>query len=373
MSTKPAPNTSGRDVKAFADHIGELRLRITWVVLAFILTSALAYQFRDVLVSIVLAPIGHQKLVYLTPGGGFNFIFQITMYAGAVVTAPVLIYQLYKFVQAALPLRARQYSVRIVAAATLLMIAGVCFGYFVAVPAALHFLTAFAGQYVQANLTADSYLNFVVAYVAGLGVLFQLPLLLIFWNWISPLSGKKLLSSERFIVLFAFIAAAIITPTPDPTNQAMVAVPIICIYQLGVIAVLVTNRRRKPVPVHSAALSNKQMTPQTAAAEQATIPRVSVMPGIPDLEPVPVQDIPPVVMPAAAPAPVVVQPKIMAPAARPRVMTIDGIRAAPGRPSRVQPPLQRAETRLITPQRPVAPRGQSAGMSIDGISRAYSA
>lgn len=371
MSTKPAPNTSGRDVKAFADHIGELRLRITWVVLAFIVASALAYQFRDVLVSIVLAPIGHQKLVYLTPGGGFNFIFQITMYAGAVVTAPVLIYQLYKFVQTALPLRARRYSVRIVAAATLLMIAGVCFGYFVAVPAALHFLTAFAGQYVQANLTADSYLNFVVAYVAGLGVLFQLPLLLIFWNWISPLSGKKLLSSERFIVLFAFIAAAIITPTPDPTNQAMVAVPIIFIYQLGVIAVLVTNRRRKPTVVRKTVSFSEQITPKPGMAEQATIPRVSVMPGIPDLEPVPVQDIPPVVMPAA-PVAVTVQPKPAAlPAVRSRVMTIDGIRVVPGRPSRVQPPIQRAEARLITPKRPVAPRGQS-GVSIDGVSRAYS-
>lgn len=365
MSTKPAPNTSGRDVKAFADHIGELRLRITWVALAFILTSALGYQFRDALINIVLAPIGHQKLMYLTPAGGFNFIFQITMYAGAVVTAPVLIYQLYKFAQPALPARARRYSVRIVIAATLLMIAGVCFGYFVAVPAALNFLTTFAGAYVQANLTADSYLNFIMAYVAGLGLLFQLPLLLIFWNWINPLSGKKLLSSERFVILFAFIAAAIITPTPDPTNQAMVAVPIILIYQMGVVAVMILNRHRKPTR-QAIATVKQTVAVNTVAIQQQATPRMSVMPQIPDLEPVPVQDSPPTVVQVVQQPPTPLKPR---PAAAPRM--VDGFQPIRQRPARIQAPMQRAESRLITPRRPVAGRSRP-GVSIDGVSRAYS-
>lgn len=371
MSTKPAPKTSGRDVKAFADHIGEFRLRITWVILAFIVASALAYQFRDALVDIVLAPIGHQKLVYLTPAGGFNFIFQVTMYAGAVVTAPILIYQLYKFVQAALPKRVRNYSLRVVVTATLLMIAGVCFGYFVAVPAALHFLTTFAGSYVEANLTADSYLNFVMAYVAGLGLLFQLPLLLIFWNWISPLSGKKLLSTERFVILFAFVAAAIITPTPDPTNQAMVAVPIILIYQIGILAVMLVNRKHKPARVpQTVSIDTTVSELKPAAVKQAAIPRVSVMPQIPDLEPVPVQDVPPTVM-SISPKPVQ-QPAQAKP--RPKPRTIDDIqtRSVRPRPARIQPSMQRAEARLIAPPRPAMRTGRPT-VSIDGVSRAYSA
>lgn len=213
-----------------------------WVVLVFIITSAVAYNYRDILVRLVLEPLGDQKLIYLTPAGGFSFIFQITMYAGAVVTAPILIYHLYKFVMPALPPHAQKHSLKVVLAAVVLMLAGVSFGYFVAVPAALHFLTTFAGEYVEASLTADSYLSFILAYVAGLGVLFQLPLLLVFWNWMSPLSPRKLLSSERFVVVFAFIAAAIMTPTPDILNQALIAIPIIAIYQLGVVAVVAINR-----------------------------------------------------------------------------------------------------------------------------------
>lgn len=244
MSTKKTPKKAPTPVhKSFADHIGELRIRLAVVALIFLLASSIAYQFRDLLIAVVLAPIGDQKLVYLTPAGGFSFIFQITMYAGAVVTAPALVYHLYKFVQPALPARATRYSLRVIAVATLLMISGVCFGYFVAVPAALHFLTAFAGDYVVSNLTADSYLSFVVAYVVGLGLLFQLPLLLVFWNWISPIKPGGLWNSQRFVIIGAFIAAAIITPTPDVLNQSMVALPIIAIYQLGAIAVFFSNRR----------------------------------------------------------------------------------------------------------------------------------
>ncbi|HET7630196.1 MAG TPA: twin-arginine translocase subunit TatC [Candidatus Saccharimonadales bacterium] len=251
MSTEPTnKQTAHEDLRTFGDHIGELRKRVAWVALVFVVASAVAYNFRDWLIDIVLKPLGDQKLVYLTPAGGFTFIFQITLYVGAVVAAPLMVYHLYRFVQPALPVRARRYSLRIVVCASLLMIAGVCFGYFVAVPAALHFLTTFAGDFITPSLTADSYLSFIVAYVVGLGILFQLPLLLVFWNWISPMSTGKLLNSERYLVVLAFIAAAMITPTPDMLNQSLIAVPIILIYQLGVVAVVLINRRQRAAQAH---------------------------------------------------------------------------------------------------------------------------
>jgi sec-independent protein translocase protein TatC len=225
------------DPQPFTEHIRELRTRVFWVVTIFVLATSAAYQFRDALVAIVLSPLGHQKLIYLTPGGGFSFIFAITMDAGALAVAPFLIFHLYKFVAPALPPSARKHAAGIFIASTLLMLTGVLFGYFVAVPAALSFLTNFADAYVSASLTAESYLSFVMGYLVGLGLLFQLPLLLLFWHWISPLSPKKLWNSERFVIVFSFIAAAAITPTPDVFNQCIIALPIIAIYQLGVLAV----------------------------------------------------------------------------------------------------------------------------------------
>jgi sec-independent protein translocase protein TatC len=274
------------------------------------------------------------------------------MYAGAVVTAPVLVYQLYKFVQPALPTRATHYSIRVVVAATLLMIGGVAFGYFVAVPAALQFLTAFAGAYIQASLTADSYLNFIVAYVVGLGILFQLPLLLVFWNWISPMSGKKLLSSERFLILFAFIAAAMITPTPDPANQAMIAVPIILIYQIGVVAVLLMNRKK---------LAQTKRA-EIIREEELVMPPSRLMPAVPavPVAPRPVQ--------AAIISPVVVKQ----PAPRRQSMNdIGGIQRT--RPAPVRKVAERPAVRLAPPSRTVRISSTRPGVSLDGVSRIFSA
>ena len=327
MSTKKTPKKATTQApKSFADHIGELRVRLAVVALIFLVASSIAYSFRELLVAIVLAPIGDQKLVYLTPAGGFSFIFQITMYAGAVVTAPALVYHLYRFVRPALPERASRYSLRVISAATLLMLSGVCFGYFVAVPAALHFLNEFAGNYVVSNLTADSYLSFVVAYVVGLGLLFQLPLLLVFWNWINPIPPGGLWNSQRFVIIGAFVAAAIITPTPDVLNQSMVALPIIAIYQLGAVAVFVSNRRtrRKQQKKGVAAPVTTSVLPvasQTAAPVAPAAPAVT-KPVRPPQRPLMVDGFRPVRRVVERPLPKVQRP-------RPTRPSIDGLSRLP--------------------------------------------
>ena len=242
------PNTSGgMPESSFSDHIAELRKRVFLILLVFVAASSLAYNYRDSLLGVIMDPLEGAKLIYLTPGGGFNFIFQISLYAGLLAAAPMLIYQLYGFIRPALPKKAQRSSAAVVIVAFLLMLCGVAFGYFVAVPSALHFLSTFAGDAVSPSLTADSYLSFFLAYIAGLGVLFELPLLLLFLHWIHPMTPGKLLKSERFVIVFAFVAAALITPTPDMLNQAMIAVPLILIYQLGVIGVLIAIKRDRRV------------------------------------------------------------------------------------------------------------------------------
>jgi sec-independent protein translocase protein TatC len=229
----------------FSDHVVELRNRAMWVGLVFIICSALAYNYHEALLKVIMAPLDGSKLIYLTPGGGFSFIFLVSMYTGLLASIPLLIYHLHAFIKPALPSRARRSAVKIILSATALIISGVAYGYFIAIPAALHFLTTFAGDAVTPNLTADSYLNFFLAYVAGLAVLSLLPLLLMFVHWIRPLKPGGLIKSERWVILFAFVAAALITPTPDVVNQSMIALPVIGIYQLGVFAVLVATLKEK--------------------------------------------------------------------------------------------------------------------------------
>lgn len=267
---------------AFSAHIRELRTRIFWVAVVFIVGALVAYAFKELLIDIVLGPIGDEKLIYLNPAGGFSFIFQIIMYAGAVLAAPFLIFQVYKFVVPALPKHARKHAWAVFLTAFGLMIAGVLFGYLVAIPASLHFLTTFAEGYVEASLTADSYLGFVLAYVAGLGLLFQLPLLLVLWHWVKPLTPGGLMNSERFLIVFAFVAAALITPTPDALNQALIAGPIIGIYQIGVIAVLLMIRKDR----RRARKAERAVVVAASPIEQPKKVQPLLIPSMQDLMPV---------------------------------------------------------------------------------------
>ena len=332
------------DTKSFSEHIGELRRRIFVVALVFIAASSVAYNYKDELIKLIMMPLGDEKLIYLTPGGGFNFIFQVALYAGLIAAAPVLIHQLYGFIRPALPAKAQRSAGKVAVVAFLLMLCGVAFGYFIAVPSALHFLSNFAGADIAPNLTADSYLSFFLAYIAGLGVLFELPLLLLFLHWIHPMTPGKLLKSERFVILFAFIASAIITPTPDVLNQSMIAVPLIAIYQFGVIVVLLTIRRdhkRQRKEQRAVELQQPEAQPIARPAPMAIASVVQ-----------PVK--------AEAPAPAVPQPPVKRPVPR----SVDGF-AAPKRSAPLQPQLAARPAAKLTP--PARPPQYRRSLSVDGF------
>lgn len=228
--------------QTFLEHFYELRKRLFWVVTTLVVASAAGFQFKDQLIAAVMAPLHGEKLVYLTPAGGFSFIFTLSIYFGALLTIPILIYHIYRFLQPLFVSTSRRFIVTFISLSILLAAAGAAFGYFVTIPAAINFLANFAGDAVTPNLTAESYLNFVVAYILGLAALFQLPLLLYLADHIRPIPPKALWSTQRFVIVGATILAAIITPTPDALNMMIVAVPIIAVYELGAIAVAVTHR-----------------------------------------------------------------------------------------------------------------------------------
>lgn len=229
----------------FTEHIRELRTRLFWAVIISVVIGSVVYYYHDFFVQLVMAPLGDQKLIYLTPAGGFSFVFMVTFYITMLFSLPFILYQLYAFLRPAIPVHASRLSVKIALAATILMMSGAAFGYLFAVPGGLNFLSNFASEYVTASLTAESYLNFVLGYVLGIGALFELPLLLLFWHWIHPLTPKGLLNSERYVIVGAFIAAAILSPSPDALSQTVIAVPIIIVYQLGVVGVMLSIRKTK--------------------------------------------------------------------------------------------------------------------------------
>lgn len=347
-------------------HLRELQWRLMIVAGFFIVGASLAYYYQSYVIPFLLDPLNGEKLVYLTPGGGFSFIFLISIYSGIALAFPVFMQQLYAFLRPALPEAARKKSAIIITASFALLAAGLAFGYFVAVPSALTFLYGFADQYVSASLTAESYLNFMIAYTIGIGIVFQLPLLLLLIHTIKPLTPGGLGKSEKWVILAAFIIAAIITPTPDPINQAIIAGPVIVIYQFGVLAVLVAiiRGRSKARRAEKATAAVRPVTIAQPILAQAQSLYEEVLTADPELEMLlqTAQYAPATVPQATQPTPTLLQP-----APRPLVAKgIDGFTPVRrGSLPALTPTKKEAAKPLLVSQ--PARRQKATGFSMDGM------
>lgn len=254
------------------EHVHEMRARLFWVIIALFATTSLGFFAQGPIMGFLMAPLGGQRLVYLTPIGGFNFIIKVSIFFGIGLILPVIIYQLYRFLEPIMSNRHRKSVAFYSVASFFLAILGGAFAYYGSLPAALHFLTGVKIQNVSAMVTVDSYLSFVITYILGFAALFQIPLVIMIINMIKPIPPKKLLGYERHVILGAFIVGAILSPSPDVTNQTIMAVPIIFMYQVGIFMVWLQNRSKRGSDNKiQAALTNLEIHTQPVIRRPAVI------------------------------------------------------------------------------------------------------
>lgn len=226
-----------------ADHISELRRRAMWCVLALVIGGVIGYRYQDQIIAWLVKPLG-QQLFYTSPTGGFDFLIKICLFFGFLLAVPVIIYNIFKFISPAIPAHISYSFIKIIIVSIILALGGVAFAYFISLPAALHFLNNFSNSQVTSLISAQEYFNFVMIYLAGFALLFQMPLVFSFINKVKPLKPSQLLKKQRIVILVSFIIAAILTPTPDPINQALMAAPMIVLYQTSIGVVWRDNKRQ---------------------------------------------------------------------------------------------------------------------------------
>jgi sec-independent protein translocase protein TatC len=212
-----------------------------------VVASILGYILRDHILNILLLPL-NQPLYFSSPAGGFSFIFSISLFFGFLVSLPVLVFEILGFIEPVMPSKIKYSALIILISSCILLLLGIVFAYFAALPGALHFLATFGGDEVRSLISTNEYFTFVTRYMIGFGMLFQLPLVLIFINKIHKLEVRSLMDFERWVILISFILAAILTPTPDVVNQLVMAVPIILLYQISVLVIWFINRRNAVDP-----------------------------------------------------------------------------------------------------------------------------
>ena len=209
------------------EHLIELRNRLVRGIVVLAIATSVAFVFYQRWFDVALWPCRGCQLQAITPTELIFAYFKVTLVVGLLVAMPWIAYEAWAYIAPGLTRKERKYVIAVIPGATVSFLVGVMFAYFALTPAALTFLLHF-GNTAQVDIrpTVGSYIGFITRLLIATGAIFELPLAMFFLSKLHLINPKMLGSIRRYVVVAAFIIAAVVTPTPDPFNQLLVAVPI---------------------------------------------------------------------------------------------------------------------------------------------------
>jgi sec-independent protein translocase protein TatC len=228
----------------FLDHLLELRATIIWILVVWLGSSIVLWFFSGQLLDMLLSTIPGDRLYFNAPIEAFMVRLKLSFIIGALLAFPFALFKLWAFVSPGLFSREKRVIIPMIAPSAILFYTGALFAYWVMVPVVLGFLLRFGTAMLEPLLSVSKYFEFVARLCFAFGVVFQLPLAIIFLTWIGIVSPKTLLRQWRGAIVIIFIAAAILTP-PDPASQLMMAIPLVVLFLGSVLLSLIFDRKRK--------------------------------------------------------------------------------------------------------------------------------
>ncbi|HKF01617.1 MAG TPA: twin-arginine translocase subunit TatC [Candidatus Sulfotelmatobacter sp.] len=236
----------------FLDHLEELRKRIVYSIAAVAVGFFACWWKVEAIYDIMQRPIMDalrnngmsEKLVYLNPTEPFNLYLKIAALAGLFLTSPFVLYQVWMFISPGLYRKEKKYVVPFMVSTIALFSAGGIFGYKFVYPYALTFLINFGKQF-QPMITVGEYTQLFLSVVLGMGLIFEMPILVFFLALMGIMSAGFMWKNFRYAILVIFIIAAIVTPTTDILNMCIFAAPMIALYAISIgVAWLVHPKQR---------------------------------------------------------------------------------------------------------------------------------
>jgi len=229
------------------EHLEELRKRIIHSVIYLAIGMAVAGIFYRQLVSFLQAPLTHigKKLAMTHPMDALNLDIQVALLAGAILASPLILYQLWLFIAPGLYQREKRFVIPFMAATVALFLAGASFGYFYVLPGAMEILIVRFGHDFTPVITIEEYTSFFLSIILGLGISFELPILIFFLAMFGIVSPRFLWRNIRYAILGVFLVAAIICPSPDIWTVCLYAVPMLALYLIGIVVAWWVHPDRK--------------------------------------------------------------------------------------------------------------------------------
>ena len=261
----------------FLEHLDELRTRLIHACAAILIGMVAAYFFVDRVASFVLAPTiavlpaGTEGLQTTIPGEGFAFYLDITLIVGALLASPYVLFQVWRFIAPGLYAREKRLAVPFVAMGLVGTLAGAAFSHYLLFPQIMAFFATFDSPLMDFKPTLrDTFAQYKNMLIAMIGV-FQLPTLVLFLARLRLITARFLWTRFRYAVLLIFIAAALLTPSPDPWTQTVLAVPMLAMYVISVAVAWLAAPRKATGP----AVPHLRLVAAAAVLDQAWRRRAS--------------------------------------------------------------------------------------------------
>ena len=231
-------------------HLGELRRRVFICVVAVLVGSAVSFAFFEQIIDILVEPAKDLnlgtggELIYTEVTELLTTAIKVSFVSGLILASPILVYQGVMFVAPGLTGREKRYLFGFMPAVVLAFGGGVAFAYYILTPPALHFLLTFGGDVATPLIRISNIINLMIRLLFWMGLAFETPLVMYLLASLGIVSARGLSRFRRYWVVVAFILAAIITPTVDPVNQALVAGPLLVLYEVGILLARIAGRSR---------------------------------------------------------------------------------------------------------------------------------
>jgi sec-independent protein translocase protein TatC len=243
----------------FIEHLEELRKRIIRSCIAIAAGMAIAFFFVGPIRDFVLAPTFRMlppgsDVIFIRPGEAFSFDMSLAFIAGLVLAAPFVMYQVWLFIAPGLYGKEKKFAIPFVLFTTVGTIAGAAFSHYVLYPSMMGFFGTFGTARIKFMPRLDETVDLYLKMMLGMIVVFQIPTVVFFLSKMGLVTARFLWRNLKYAILIIFIAAAVLTPSADPWNQIVFAMPMIALYLLSIAIAWVVRPRREPIQRESTPL-----------------------------------------------------------------------------------------------------------------------
>jgi sec-independent protein translocase protein TatC len=233
----------------FLEHLEELRVRLMRCIIALIVGFLACWGFAERIFHVMTDPLRRAdasvQFIFTEPTEAFMLYMKMAFFVGIFVASPYILYQVWAFIAPGLYPHEKGYAIPFIVFGTVFFVLGGAFGHFILFPMTFKFLIEAAGQDLKFMPKISEYYSFYSWFLLGLGLIFQLPVLIFVLARIGIVTARMLLGWFKYAFLASFVVSAVITPSGDMVTQTILALPIIGLYAIGILVAAVFGRKRR--------------------------------------------------------------------------------------------------------------------------------